>query len=70
MENTKQVASYSIGLPNIVVGCLLALKFTNLTEMSYIDIFWYGIKVWFVCIIIALAVFMLINLFVILFSKY
>ena len=56
MENTNQAVTYSIGVPGVVVGCLLALKFAGLTFMSYSDIIWYGVKVWLVCAAIALAI--------------
>jgi ABC-type uncharacterized transport system permease subunit len=63
MENKGQTVSYSLGIPGVVVGCLLALKFAGLTFMSYTDIFWYGLKVWLVCTAIVL-VFMLIVSFI------
>ena len=33
MENKGQTVSYSLGVPGVVVGCLLALKFAGLTLM-------------------------------------
>ena len=63
MENKGQTVSYSLGIPGVVVGCLLALKYAGLTFMSYMDIFWCGVKVWLVCAAIVL-VFMLIVSFI------
>ena len=58
MENQKiqkQSFLFSFGIPKVVAGCLLALKFAGLTTMSYMDIFWWWAKVWLVCLIIVVA---------------
>lgn len=60
MEKSRTGVSISLGVPGAVIGCLLALKFAGLTFMSYTDIIWYGIKVWIVCAIATLIVFVII----------
>ena len=60
MEKSRTGVSISLGVPGAVIGCLLALKFAGLTFMSYTDIIWYGIKVWIVCAIVTLIVFVII----------
>ena len=59
MEKSGTEVSISLGVPGAVVGCLLALKFAGLTFMSYTDIIWYGIKVWIICAIATLIVFLI-----------
>ena len=54
-NSTESKVTYSVGIPGVVVGVLLALKFAGLTMMSYSDIIWYGVKVWLVCAAIVLA---------------
>ena len=54
-NSAESKVTYSIGIPGVVVGVLLALKFAGLTMMSYSDIIWYGVKVWLVCAAIVLA---------------
>lgn len=55
-NNAESKVTYSVGIPGVVVGVLLALKFAGLTMMSYSDIIWYGVKVWLVCAAIVLAI--------------
>ena len=58
MDNTSYV-SYSVGVPTVVVGVLIALKKVGITQMSYSDIIWFGIDVWLICAIIAFAIWLI-----------
>lgn len=54
-KETKKI-SISIGIPAIVIGVLIALKHIGLTNLSYWTIIWFGIKIWLVCIAVAVIV--------------
>lgn len=46
MDNNKSdYASFSVGIPAVVVGVLIALKKVGLTAITYSDIIWFGIEV-------------------------
>lgn len=61
MENNKTTyVSGSAGIPIVVIGTLIALKEVGMTTMSYSDIIWFGVKVWFVCAFIAIAIWLII----------
>ena len=61
MENNKtSYVTSSAGIPTVVIGTLIALKEVGMTTMSYSDIIWFGVKVWFVCAFIVFAIWLVI----------
>ena len=57
MENNKtSYVTSSASIPTVVIGTLIALKEVGMTTMSYSDIIWFGVKVWFVCAFIVLVI--------------
>jgi hypothetical protein len=66
-KNSTYVSS-SVGVPAVVVGVLIALKKVGMTAMSYSDIIWFGVEVWFVCALIVLAIWLIVFFFLILFK--
>ena len=67
-EQSKNVVAISSSLPTIVMGTLIGLKFAGMTTLSYLDIFWYCMKVWLAVAAIVVAIFMLIKVLMIVFS--
>ena len=66
----KEIVSYSLGIPGVVVGVLLALKHVGMTNISYWGILLYGFEVWLCCAAIGLAIFLLIALFYLMGGKH
>jgi hypothetical protein len=66
-KNSTYVSS-SVGVPAVVVGVLIALKKVGMTAISYSDIIWFGVEVWFVCALIVLAIWLIVFFFLILFK--
>lgn len=48
----KVIGGYSLGMPGVVVGVLLALKHIGMTNISY----WGYITLWLCCAAICLAI--------------
>ena len=69
MENKNVATTASIGIPGVVVGVLVALKHIGMTTLSYWDIIVFGIQVWLVCALIAIAIYVIILLIISLFSS-
>ena len=67
-NNNSTYVSSSVGVPAVVVGVLIALKKVGMTAMSYSDIIWFGVEVWFVCALIVLAIWLIVFFFLILFK--
>ncbi len=67
-EQSKNIVTISSSLPTIVIGTLIGLKFAGMTTLSYMDIFLCGMKVWLTVAAIVVAIFMLIQVLMILFS--
>lgn len=69
MDNNKSTyASSSVGVPAVVVGVLIALKKVGMTAMSYSDIIWFGVEVWFVCALIVLAIWIVVFILLMIFK--
>ena len=70
MDNNKSVyASSSVGIPAVVVGVLIALKKVGMTAMTYSDIIWFGVEVWFVCAIVVVAIWFIVCCILVLFES-
>lgn len=71
MENNNASSGITIGMgiPSVVVGVLIALKKVGMTTMSYSDILWFGAEVLLVCMAIAFCIWLIIFLFMMLFTK-
>ena len=52
----KVIGGYSLGIPGVVVGVLLALKHIGMTNISYWGILLYGFEIWLCCAAISLAI--------------
>lgn len=52
----KHFGGYSLGIPGVVVGVLLALKHIGMTNISYWGILLYGFEIWLCCAVISLAI--------------
>lgn len=55
-QESKNAGSVSVGIPAVVVGVLVALKYIGMTNLSYWDIVWFGIQVWLVCLAVIFAI--------------
>lgn len=69
MDNSSTYVSSSVGIPAVVIGVLIALKKVGMTAMSYSDIIWFGVEVWFVCALFALAIWFIVFFFLMLFKS-
>ena len=69
MNNSSTYVSSSVGIPAVVIGVLIALKKVGMTAMSYSDIIWFGMEVWFVCLLFALAIWFIVFFFLMLFKS-
>ena len=69
MENKNVATTASIGIPGVVVGVLVALKHIGMTTLSYWDIIVFGIQVWLVCALIAIAIYVIALLIISIFSS-
>lgn len=57
-----------VGIPSVVIGVLIALKKVGMTAMSYTDIIWFGVEIFFVCALIGFTIWLIIMLIFALFG--
>ena len=67
--NCGSTVSYSIGVPAVVLGVLIAFKKVGMTTMGWSDIIWFTIEVWIVCAVIAICIWVIMMFIIALFSN-
>jgi hypothetical protein len=68
-RNYGSTVTYSIGVPAVVLGVLIALKKVGMTTMGWSDIIWFTIEVWIVCAVIAICIWAILMFIIALFSN-
>lgn len=67
--NCGSTVSYSIGVPSVVLGVLIAFKKVGMTTMGWSDIIWFTIEVCIVCAVIAICIWAIMMFIIALFSN-
>jgi hypothetical protein len=67
--NYGSTVNYSIGVPVVVLGVLIALKKVGMTTMGWSDIIWFTIEVWIICAVIAICIWAIMMFIIALFSN-
>lgn len=67
-RNYGSTVTYSISVPAVVLGVLIALKKVGMTTMGWSDIIWFTFEVWIVCAVIAICIWFVMMLIIALFS--
>lgn len=68
-QETKNAGGVSISIPAVVVGVLISLKHIGMTDLSYWHIVMFGIEVWFVCVAIIFALWLIVMFLGIIFGS-
>ena len=68
-KNYGTTVTYSTGVPAVVLGVLIALKYAGMTAMSWSNIIWATIQVWIICAVIAICIWAIMMFIIALFSN-